>query len=67
MVQFAEGHRVLSTRQVVDRTTLSRATLWRLQKKGLFPRSFQISPGRVGWLEGDVLAWLSAKAGQSHD
>lgn len=65
--RFEEAHRVLSVRQVVEITSLSKTTIWRLGQRNLFPRPFRLSAGRVGWAERDVLAWLAAKAQQSRD
>lgn len=46
---------------VVERVGLSSATIWRLQKRGKFPRSFAISPGLVGWLASDIEFWISQR------
>lgn len=46
---------------VVERVGLSSATIWRLQKRGKFPRSFAISPGLVGWLASDIELWISQR------
>lgn len=50
--------RLLSTDEVMQRTTLSRSTLWRLSRSGAIPRPIRITPGRIGWRESDVAAWL---------
>ncbi len=41
---------------------LSRVTIWRLEKAGVFPRRIQISPGRVGWLESEVDDYIRERA-----
>ena len=38
---------------------ISDTTLWRLERSGNFPRSIQISPGRVGYRESDIERGLS--------
>jgi prophage regulatory protein len=54
--------RFLSWRQVRPLTgNLGRTTVWRLQRKGEFPRSYEVSPGRQAWRESDILAWQVAK------
>ena len=53
--------RVLSKKAVLDRVPVSRTTLWRMERAGLFPRHIQISPNRVGWMELDVDAWLEER------
>jgi prophage regulatory protein len=50
--------RLLSTDEVMRRTTLSRSTLWRLSRCGAIPRPIRITPGRIAWRESDVAAWL---------
>lgn len=55
--------RVLPPHVVIERTSLSRPTLWRLMKKGEFPQSLKLSPGRIGWSERAVSDWLNAKTG----
>ena len=51
--------RFLREREVRLMTGLSRTTRWRLERVGQFPRRRQISPGAVGWLESEVLAWMN--------
>ncbi|MGP5366943.1 helix-turn-helix transcriptional regulator [Pseudomonas helleri] len=49
--------RFMRERDVLDVTSLSRTTLWRVMKSGQFPRPVRISPGRVGWRESAIIAW----------
>ena len=51
--------RFLREREIRSMTGLSRTTRWRLERVGQFPRRRQISPGAVGWLESEVLAWMN--------
>jgi prophage regulatory protein len=53
--------RILSNRTVCCMTGLSRVTLWRLIRNGLFPQSRRISPGRVGFFADEIEAWLESK------
>ena len=41
------GTRVLSQQAVLARLPLSRTTIWRLERAGLFPRRIQISPKSI--------------------
>ena len=54
--------RFLREREVRSMTGLSRTTRWRLERVGQFPRRRQISPGAVGWLESEVLAWMNQRS-----
>ena len=53
--------RVLSQQAVLERVPVSRTTLWRMERAGLFPRRIQVSTNRVGWLEADVDAWVEVR------
>lgn len=46
-------------------TGLSRATRWRLERVGKFPKRRQLAPNCVGWLHSEVMAWLRERAGQA--
>jgi prophage regulatory protein len=51
----------LSCREVVLRTGLSRATIYRQVATGEFPAPYQLSKGRVGWKEVEVEEWLDSR------
>ena len=44
---------------------ITRVTLWRLERDGLFPKRHRISPNRVGWLESDLRNWIAERSGQT--
>jgi prophage regulatory protein len=48
---------------VRERTGLSRSTIWRLERRGEFPRHHRISPNVVAWVEEDVSSWIELKRG----
>lgn len=47
--------------EVRRRTTLSRTTIWRLERQGQFPKHINLSPGRIAWKASDVEAWMAAR------
>ena len=49
--------RVVREEECRNLTSLSRSTRWRLKQVRLFPRSFPISPGGIGWSLCEILAW----------
>lgn len=49
---------ILRLQAVVDRTGLSRSTLYRKVQVGTFPRPLRISSRCIGWRETDVEEWL---------
>jgi len=50
--------RILRLRAVLERTGLSRSTLYRKIERGTFPKQIRISERCVGWREGDLERWL---------
>lgn len=50
--------RILRLNTVLDRTGLSRSTLYRKMQNGTFPKNVQISIRCAGWRESAILAWL---------
>lgn len=53
--------RFLRWAAVRDRTGLSRSTIWRLERRGAFPRHRRISANTVGWVENEVEQWLNER------
>lgn len=51
--------RILRLKTVLDRTGLSRSTLYRKIERGTFPQQVRISERCIGWREGDVERWLT--------
>lgn len=50
--------RILREPEVVRRTGASRASLWRWERAGLFPKRVRIGPNAVGWVESEVSQWM---------
>jgi prophage regulatory protein len=50
--------RILRLNTVLDRTGLSRSTLYRKIEAGAFPKQVQIAKRCVGWRESAVIEWL---------
>jgi prophage regulatory protein len=50
--------RILRLNAVLDRTGLSRSTLYRKIETGTFPRNVRIGVRCVGWRESAINAWL---------
>ena len=60
--QPPDPNRILRRREVEHRTSLSRTTLWRMMRRGEFPRHLQLSANRIGWLEADIENWIQGRA-----
>ena len=54
--------RFLRFPSVRARTGLSRSTIWRLERRGEFPRHRRISSNAVGWVEAELSNWIRQKA-----
>ena len=52
------GSRILRLRAVLERTGLSRSTLYRKIERGTFPRQVRISERCIGWRESELERWL---------
>ena len=50
----------LNIKAVIAKTSLSQATIYREMKANRFPRPTKISPGRVGWYEESLNAFLAS-------
>lgn len=50
--------RILRLNAVLDRTGLSRSTLYRKIQNGTFPKNLQISTRCAGWRESAIEAWM---------
>jgi len=40
---------------------LSRITIWRLERKGLFPKRRLVTPKIVVWVETEIDAWIQSR------
>ena len=49
---------------VVRRTTLPKASIYRDIAIGAFPKPIQIGPKRVAWLSAEVDAWIERRAAE---
>lgn len=52
--------RILRLKSVLERTGLSRSTLYRKIQLGTFPKQLRISTRCAGWRESDIDAWLDS-------
>jgi prophage regulatory protein len=50
--------RIMSAKDVIAATSLSRSTIWRLCSAGDFPASIRLSANRVGWGREEVERWV---------
>ena len=55
---FGSPDRILRIRTVLERTGLSRSTLYRRVEQGSFPKQVRIAERCVGWRESAIEAWM---------
>ena len=51
--------RLITMKDIVKTTSLSKATIYREIRKGNFPQKIKIGERRVAWKEAEVLDWLA--------
>ena len=54
-----EPERILRMRTVLNRTGLSRSTLYRTMRDGTFPNQVRISEHCCGWREAAINRWIA--------
>ena len=59
--------RFLRLPEVLDRTGLSRSTIYVRLDRGLFPRPVSLGARAVGWLESEVDEWIRERIAASRD
>jgi prophage regulatory protein len=57
-MQTDSPDRILRLNAVLDRTGLSRSTLYRKMQNGTFPKNVRISTRCAGWRESSVEEWM---------
>ncbi|CAH7428859.1 Transcriptional regulator [Vibrio chagasii] len=53
--------RYMKIGEVLERTSYSRAQIYRLMKSGEFPSAYRLSKNRVAWKESEVDAWVEER------
>jgi prophage regulatory protein len=57
---LAGPRKMLNEKQVLAIVPFSRATLFRMEKAGTFPRGTYISPNRKIWYEDEIVSWQNS-------
>jgi prophage regulatory protein len=53
--------KILRLPQVINTTGLSKASIYRLEQSGSFPKRFSLSPGAVGWKDSQIREWIEQR------
>jgi prophage regulatory protein len=59
---MAQATQLIDLNTIIARTGMSRMTLYRRMKAGEFPQPIKLSPKMNRWTEGDLEAWIMARA-----
>ncbi len=54
--------RILRLPEVLDRVGKSKASVYRDEATGRFPKRLALGANSVGWLESEIDAWIEARA-----
>lgn len=61
----AEAHmRIIRKVELFATIGLSDASIWRMERAGLFPRRIKLGGNSVGWLSNEIADWLEKKAAE---
>ncbi len=52
-------HKILKLNEIKSITSLSTATIYRLMKRGKFPKQIKLSERAAGWLEQDINEYIN--------
>lgn len=64
---MAEPDRIIRLKTVLERTGLSRSTIYRKIREGSFPAQLKLTVHGAGWHESAVSLWISNPAGWRPD
>ena len=62
--KLSTGVRILRMPDVINRTGLSRSTIYAFSRAGQFPGQVSLGCRAVGWVEDDVEEWLRSRPRQ---
>jgi prophage regulatory protein len=60
-----KGLQILRMPQVIERTGLSRSTIYQAISEGRFPKPINLSARAVGWIESEIDDWISLRITES--
>ena len=54
--------KVLRLREVLDRVSLSKSTVYRMIGDDQFPKPIKLGGRAVGWIEDEINQWISSRS-----
>jgi len=58
--------RIIRKPELLDRISVSDATIWRWEKQDIFPKRIRLGGNGVGWLASEVDHWIREQAEARH-
>lgn len=55
---MSNSFKIIRPTELAEMLSISKVTLWRMEKNGELPPRKKISERAVGWLESDIAEWL---------
>ena len=62
-----KNNKLIKISEVIEKTSLSRSTIYRLLNLGDFPRQVKLSSRSIGWVEEEIQEWINEKSMQRFD
>lgn len=56
--------RIIRKPELLARVGLSDPTIWRMERRGEFPKRVRLGGNSTGWLASEVEAWIKQKAAE---
>lgn len=57
-----QRQRIIRKPELLQMIGLSDPTVWRMEKKGNFPKRLRLGGNSCGWLESEINGWLADRA-----
>ena len=59
--QSVTNDRIVRAKEVVEKTGLSRTTIWRMERYKSFPARVSLGKNSIGWKMSDIQKWLDTR------
>jgi len=59
---MTDSNSLLTIKEVAQITRLSKPTIYKLIKEGLFPKQLRLGANKVAWLQSEIDGWVQERA-----
>ena len=53
--------KIIGKKELLGKVPVSETTIWRMERKGQFPRRITLAENRVGWFEDEIQTWQESR------